>query len=146
MVNHGGDYSSWPDVHDVAVVWDKTTQQAYIWNSVTGRQNLGNNSGLYLYGDCTWTLGAKHGDKSMSPWQAYIDEVRFYDAALTDYQLSVITPVRKCGFGGYVPGDLSKDCIIDAEDLAIFADKWLGCTLPGERGCVEIGYPWTTPQ
>jgi hypothetical protein len=93
-VNHGGDYYSWPDVHQIALIWDQATQTAYVWDSLSGSlQSFGNNSGLLLYGDVTWTLGAKNGDKSVPTWQAYIDEVRFYNQALSAGELSQITAV-----------------------------------------------------
>ncbi|MFH1616948.1 MAG: hypothetical protein ABIG61_17920 [Planctomycetota bacterium] len=146
-IDHGGDYYSWPDVHDMAYIWDGSTNTAYGWNDVTGRVMFVNeyHDPLYAYGDVTWILGAKHGDKGVAEWQSYIDEIRYYDAALLDYQLSMIEPARPCGYLGYYPGDVDKDCYVNMKDLAALAEQWVNCTMPGGAGCNDLGYPWTTP-
>ncbi|MFH1614335.1 MAG: PEP-CTERM sorting domain-containing protein [Planctomycetota bacterium] len=95
QINHGGDYYSWPDVHDMAYIWDGSTNTAYGWNDVTGLVTFvnENHNPLYAYGDVTWILGAKHGDKGVAEWQSYIDEVRYYNSALTVNELGQIVAV-----------------------------------------------------
>ena len=60
-------------------------------------------------------------------WSEEIEEVgsELYQAAI----------LLECGDWGYKSGDLDGNCRIDLRDLAIFAQDWLECTLPGEEGC-----------
>ena len=43
----------------------------------------------------------------------------------------------KCGDPGtfYYGGDINKDCKVDWQDFALFAEGWLGCTDPNQANC-----------
>lgn len=45
--------------------------------------------------------------------------------------------------GHGIEGDLNHDCYVDLDDIGIFVEDWLKCTLPGGTGCesVEGGNP-----
>ena len=46
-------------------------------------------------------------------------------------------PPENCGDPGtqYASGDINKDCKVDWQDFAMFADTWLWCTDPNQANC-----------
>jgi len=51
----------------------------------------------------------------------------------------LVNPVpQQCGDPGtyYYGGDINKDCKVDWQDFALFAEGWLGCTDPADPNCL----------
>jgi hypothetical protein len=76
------------------------------------------------------TLGAAmYGGSPESYFWGKIDEVRIGQAVPTS---------PECGYWGYSPADLNKDCYVNTVDLKMFVEQWLDCTVPGDMSCI----PW----
>jgi hypothetical protein len=45
-----------------------------------------------------------------------------------------------CGAAGYLPADFTHDCVVDINDLAIFAEGWLGLNGPDLTGDNEVNF------
>jgi len=41
----------------------------------------------------------------------------------------------QCGDWGYKSGDLDRNCKVNFYDFAVFAEDWLGCTMPDDPNC-----------
>ena len=42
-----------------------------------------------------------------------------------------------CGKWGYAPADLDRNCRVDLDDLAVFVDNWMSCSVPDRVNCVS---------
>ncbi len=42
-----------------------------------------------------------------------------------------------CGQWGYAPADLDRNCRVDLDDLAVFVDDWMSCSVPDQVDCVS---------
>ena len=54
---------------------------------------------------------------------------------VADYNVIVLE--NECGAWGYLKADLSMDCIVDFEDLAVLAENWLACSDPDQANCLN---------
>ena len=72
------------------------------------------------------TLGVE-GTADTTYWvYAYDSNSSQYDVLLVDTRLAA-TPI--------IPGDVDTSFKVDFEDLAILADNWLQCNIPGDANC-----------
>jgi len=61
-----------------------------------------------------------------------------------DYDGLQVAPVivkvadNECGAQGYAPADFTLDCVVDLDDLAVFAQSWLACSDPDGADCVDF--------
>jgi len=75
-------------------------------------------------------------------WGGYIDEFSIYRGVLSAQRVAAhyaawqpITCAEAHLRGMQLKGDLNGDCVVDFEDYAIFADKWLQCNDPTNPNC-----------
>jgi hypothetical protein len=60
-----------------------------------------------------------------------------------DYDGLEVSPVivyvadNECGAWGYAAADFTIDCVVDLDDLAVFAEGWLECSVPDLAGCID---------
>ena len=47
----------------------------------------------------------------------------------------VVGQLPQCGDQGYLSADINRDCHVNLMDLAMMAQQWLACTMPGQAGC-----------
>ena len=47
----------------------------------------------------------------------------------------------QCGVGGYLKGDINRDCFVDLTDVATFTQGWLLSTDPDNSGYVDCSDP-----
>ena len=110
--------------------------------------NTNNNNALPGAG-YNWTVGRGWYDGRFTDHIAgNIDDIRFSNTALSTTELINY----ECGAWGYWDFDLNTDCVVNLRDFAIFgvdwdltldqvadfADQWLGSTMPYESGSVNM--------
>jgi hypothetical protein len=61
----------------------------------------------------------------------------YSDYPTWEYDLYGGSLQTECGDRGYSFADLNHDCLVKFEDFAIFAAKWLDCTLPEDENCTD---------
>jgi hypothetical protein len=60
-----------------------------------------------------------------------------------DYDGLDVSPVivyvadNECGAWAYAAADFTIDCVVDLDDLAVFAEGWLECSVPDQAGCID---------
>ncbi len=75
-----------------------------------------------------WTMG-KRGDNA-NQFIGLIDDVRLYNYALAPTEVAKLWTDIMGGYvcvGGTPMYDLNEDCIVDINDLALFASQWMAC-------------------
>jgi hypothetical protein len=115
------------------------------WNHIAGTYYNGTSS-LYFNGEMIASLpgltptinaattprvtlgAAAFGGSPSNYFLGKIDEVRIGQAVPTE---------PECGYWGYSPADINKDCYVDFADLKQFVSQWLDCTIPGEQDCLS---------
>ena len=83
-------------------------------NSLAIGDLYSNQSGEFQFDYIYWLTGA-----------AYDFNTQIYKANPSD-----------CGWWGYYPADLDRDCKVDVADLAIMVEDWLICTDPAGAQCI----------
>ncbi len=84
---------------------------------------------------CIGTDGRQGSDENIYPYQYYnglVDETRIWNRVLTDVEVASLFVNFADGESvclEALPADFNNDCIIDSEDLVIFAQNWLQCNI-----------------
>ena len=72
--------------------------------------------------------------ESGQPTTEYLDNFSSLDVVLVDVYDA------DCGSDGHVPTilDVTGDCVVDMDDFAYLALRWLDCYTPNEAGCIDV--------
>jgi hypothetical protein len=128
------------------LIYTLPTEDINQWNHVALTFYKGTAS-LYLNGDLVASKGGLTPTINPSTTERVCIGAAMFGGPPTNYFYGKIDEVRigqavptppQCGYWGYSPADLDKDCYVDINDLNIFVSQWLDCTIPGDESCI----PW----